>query len=222
MGREVLNGEIVNICQQKTVLGGKRHVIVMNIVDKLKSNIALAIKSIINKYTNNALFIVRNDNGVHIDEHLVASCLTVRLVFDHELFAADFANATGKKITTFTDPMNMCIALDLPAGADLDPLQHFVSHHMTHMLNLLAKGDTTVDTYGKALRDFCIKVGASCIPIATLGHCILAWLEKRGNVDVSDYVGSVAQMEHMTKCVTKPLFALELKIDEIVQRLHSK
>jgi len=218
---------VLNTCQQKAVNGGGRHLIVINIVDKLKTNVALAIKSIINKYTNNALFIIRNDNGHYIDQHIFTSCQIVRLTINHELFHSDFRKAIGLEETAttsgYTDPMNMCIAFEYQA--DVDPLSTFVNHHMDNLINTLSNPTSTVDTYGKALREYCIKVGASCISIATLGHYMITWMQNNSVIDnelATDIIHEIAMMEHMTKCVTKPLFALEHHVDEIIQKIYKR
>ena len=224
---------IVNVCQQKT-LKATRHLIIINIVENLKKAIALAIKSIMNKYIGNALFVIRNDGGFHIDEHLLNSCQLVRLCLDHVLFARDLVNvvatatatvhktdATSLSLSSHRDPINMCIALELEGTAflNVDPLLEFVIHHMDTMVESLSSPTSTLESYGKTVRTFCIKVGASCVPIATVASHILTWtLRHHGELYV-DVLNILTTMEHATKCVSKPIFALEHNINDIVQHI---
>lgn len=223
---------IVNVCQQKT-LKAKRHLIVINIVENLKKAIALAIKSIINKYIGNALFVIRNDGCFHIDEHLLNSCQLVRLCLDHVLFAGDLVAATAAvataavdktvalSLSSHRDPINMCVALELQGTPflNVDPLLEFVVHHMDTMVESLSSPTSTLESYGKTVRTFCIKVGASCVPIATVASHILTWVLRHHGELYVVVLNILTNMEYATKCVSKPIFALEHNINDIVQHI---
>jgi hypothetical protein len=242
---------VTSVCQQKSVhiKNGKsnsRHLIVINIVDNLKKNVALGIKAMMNKYIANAIFVIRNDGGFHIDEHLINSCQQVRLCIDHDLFAADFilkvnnhddVNMNQLVLSDLTDPMNMCIALECGNYKHIDPLMNFVFHHMDTMFESLINPTSTLETYGKHVRNFCIKVGAACLSIAIVCRHVMAWTmtstttctmnnkghgQDQGQGQGQDelfrkVLHMLAEMEHATKCVSKPLFTLEHNIDGILQ-----
>lgn len=203
---------IMNICEQKHVQAGKRHVIVFNIVDSLKNGMVLSIKSIMNKYIDNVMFIVRNDENFLIDPLILHSGVRINLAIDCAMFARDFDRAIGSpfKSDPTMEPMNICIAAQIPQGQCIDVLGAFVAHHMN---NLVVLFDQDIDVYGKALRDFCIKIGAAGVPISTVCMHIIEWAN--GNPEIMHLV---ALMDHAAACVKKPLFALEKYVDEIITR----
>lgn len=219
---------IINICEQKQIRAGdyKRHVIVLNIVDTLKNGITLSIKSIMNKYVDNAMFIVRNDENFLIDSLIVNSGQRINLTIDNEMFVRDFERATGISVDGRffeMEPMNVCIAAQIPAGGLHDVLGEFVAHHLSNMVLLY---DQDIDVYGKALRDFCIKIGASGVQISTVCMQVLKWTRCIDGIDASSnaieenaqMMHLIASMDHAAACVKKPLFALEKYVDDIVSR----
>ncbi len=95
---------------------------------------------------------------------------------------------------------------------------------MDVMTECLLNPTSSLETYGKHVRNFCIKVGAACVPIAAVSKHILAWISIsiliKPNEDLYVNVLHVlASMEHATKCVSKPLFALEHNIDLVLQMI---
>jgi hypothetical protein len=204
---------VTNSVQQKRPCGdASRHIVVFNIVDKLRHAVCLGIKSIVSKWSSNALFIIRNDGGYFLPLVVTAMFQIVRVSTSCCSFAKDFEHALGGKKLPLVDkdPMNMCIALE--GVAPFDALQRYV--YMT-MDKLGANVDKPINVYGKLLRDFCVRIGASCVPVATIAMHIL---EKETNVEYKqELVSILARMEHGCAIVSKPIFTLELEIDRIVR-----
>lgn len=206
---------VTNSVQQKRPCGdASRHIVVFNIVDKLRHAVCLGIKSIISKWSSNALFIIRNDGGYFLPLVVTAMFQTVRVSCSSS-FVEDFERALGGKKLPLVDqdPMNMCIALE--GVAPFDALQNYV--YMT-IDKLVANVDKPINVYGKLLRDFCVRIGASCVPVSTIAMHIL---EKETNVEnKQELVSILARMEHGCAIVSKPIFTLELEIDRIVRYLR--
>jgi hypothetical protein len=198
---------IYNICQQKSHVG--KHVIVMNIVDQIKPNFALAIKSIINQCIESCVFILVNNKGVNVSSALKEICLVASLKIDHDMFTNDFFRLINMDVCVFnqTDPLNICMLAEHP-NVSIDYLEKFVKLNMDNIIAC-----KTLESYGKSLRIFCIKIGASAIPISNVVIEIINYIGPRMNAEIMQLL---TDMEYETKKTNKYLFALEYKIDCVV------
>ena len=204
-----------NLCQQKRP-DNRRHVVVFTMTDKLKHATALGLKSIMSRFASNAVFILRNESGFHVPEVVQAVLQPVHLILDARAFCVDFGSLIGNldlnfNAQSFSDPMNICIAASAPPGVTFDGLERFVAESMRRLVELRGAG-APIDVYGRALRDFCIKIGAACIPIATVAAEILKWSDGDGG----RLIHTLARMDHGAAVASKPIFVLEQAIDEVV------
>ena len=225
---------ISNLCEQRRPEGDKRHIVVINLIDKMKPGTVLGIKSILTRFSTSAIFILRNDACVYIAESIKSIVQQIPLVFDYlSEFKTDFERVASIKLPLIeycNDPMDYCIMAESP-GTKFDALQTFVGAHMNKLNNAI---DQPLDVYSKVLRDFCIKIGAACVPISAIAIEILKWfrlleeskrenkIQNNGKSNMTEILHILAEMEHGAAIVTKPLFVLEQKMNELIHYINGR
>ena len=218
---------VINLCQQQRPTGQNlRHIVVINMIDKMKPATALGLKSILTRFSCAAHFILRNDTGFYVSESVRVVVQPIKLMLHAPSFQTDFYAAISCSLplgqTDYNDPMAMCIAAEAASTCPLlqfNAVQVFVCNHMD---KLLATADKSLDTFGKHLRDFCIKIGAAGVPIATIAFEILKWTRLKTDTDCASVaiLHILAEMDHGAAIVSKPLFILESCVNEIVHYIN--
>ena len=133
---------VTNLCQQKRP-DNKRHVVVFMMIDKLKHAAALGLKAIVTQSANNAIFILRNEFAFHVPSIVRSVLQPVPCLFDAAAFCPDFFDEIQKECPSdinIDDPMNICIAAELPFHFKFDALAVFVSDHMTRLIEVRDQG----------------------------------------------------------------------------------
>lgn len=198
----------VDVCQQKRYEGNqaKRHVFLLSIVETLKLSKFAALRSLLFDFQNTSWFILMSYPDVPIPRCLIDTCSIINLCpFDLDRFkrAKGITSHAGRS----TDPIDIILLNHFTKKTALDT---FVGSRMDE----LVRG--TRDTYQERLKDFVIKVGASCVPVHTLSHLLLEW-GRQTQVDLPRLITLLAAMEHTCRISSKQIFALEYYIDAIVK-----
>ena len=207
---------IQGILRQRSLLG-PRHVVAINIVDVLKHNPMLAIKSVLDE-SENVFFIVTGSSSCFIDQRILHVCTQIRMDFDIERFKFNLNNGTVGTVGTVvsSDPLDIILLYYSASPFESTSLEKFIHKNLANLSQLLKKDKTTVLVYGKALRDFCIRIGASCVPISTVCHHILSFMPSQSPF----LLDLVAEMDNMCALASKHIFALEYFMDLIVKKLN--
>ena len=203
---------IKSTCTQKSMIGS-RHVVILNIVDALKRNPSLAIKSIIEFFSFNAFFIV-SSCGCFVDARIRNMCTLVNLEFDIRKLIGEQNESIIKQ--SEGDPVNAMLLLHVDRLGDPCSLAAFVRKYITNLEKIQKIQNGNMLEYSKVLREFCIRLGAACVPIHVVAKEILKIY------DSYDIISLLAEMEHCCVTTSKNLFALQYYIDLIIRTKNEK
>ena len=190
------------IVEQKCVSGDK-HIIVLNIVEKLRSSVTLAMRSIINKYSHTAMYILINNTEYTLPRQIQELFFNVSIKFDIDKFCLEEGYDKIDK-----DPLNSIL---LKTAGDItikNHLEDFIINKLTllHEQSKLNKKNL----FFQELHKFVLNLIAGAIPINILAITILKWKSNPG------VVKHLADLDHKFKCSNKGLFAMEYYLQNII------
>jgi hypothetical protein len=205
-----------------------RHTFLIYIMSPLGKGRAACLRALLLDHQANAWFVVISNPDTPVCTAIRETCTVINLCkFDLERFAIDRNLLLGGS----RDPLDLLISAQREAGKEKEVamLDAFVRARFNAMLNSWnskAK-DREKEPYQEQLKDFCVRIGASCIPIKRLGfsilssylHC-LASKEENGKEEKDkqhELLHLVTKMEHMCRISSKQIFALEYYIDACIR-----
>ena len=232
--------------QNKNKNQNQRHTFLIYITSPLGKGRAACLRALLLDHPLNAWFIVIANPDTPVSAAIIETCSVINLCkFDLDRFASDrnlgVVEGKGK------DPLDLLIAANRKSaaerateGATDSMLDTFVRARFNSMLQsfiatgLCFKGGKGCkeckDPYQEQLKDFCIRIGASCIPIKRLGFSILSSFSfsfsqtdssKEKENEKEDLhiqlLHLVTKMEHMCRISSKQIFALEFYIDACIR-----
>ena len=192
---------IDNICKQQGHFGN--HVIVIHFVEQIRSNLALSLKSIINKFIHNTIFLLFHQTYVNIDRNIVNTCTRTNIFIDMNRYQKDFSEKIGIDFNSQEeDPMNLCLIAEYPE-VSRNTFRNFVENYISEITK-----QTDFHKRGKLLRDFTLKIGASSIPVRILCKELIDIYSKRA-YDNHKVLQIISDMEYHSKKTNKYIFVLE-------------
>lgn len=207
----------------------QRHIFLIYITSPLGKGRAACLRALLLDHPLNAWFIVIANPDTPVSAAIIETCSVINLCkFDLDQFASD------RNLDSFKekgkDPLNLLIAANRQSATERatdSMLDTFVRAQFNSMLQSFVAmgqgkgGKGCKDPYQEQLKYFCIRIGASCIPIKRLGLSILSsssiGSSKEKEKVYIQLLHLVTKMEHMCRISSKQIFALEFYIDACIR-----
>ena len=157
------------------------------------------------------MFIV-SSCGCFVDARIRNMCIMVNLEFDIRKLIGEVEKNESIIKQCEGDPVNAMLLLHVDRLGDscgaISSLGAFVCKYITN-LEKIQNGNML--EYSKVLREFCIRLGAACVPIHVVAKEILQIYKSY------EIISLLAEMEHCCVTTSKNLFALQYYIDLIIR-----
>ena len=230
------------ICQAIKSLGShvsyttKRHIIILKNMSNMPDLMDYALRNILEDFIKTTLFILVTDNLSKINETIRSRCMIVNTNISIQKMM-DLASILVSQTRPDVYQIKDLDLYDLLKHANFDiislsiilefnsPTQYtghksaFVINKLDELVCSLSSKSVTYLQFAEKLRDFVIRIGASCIPIKSICKDIVAYVVKNKPVMIHDIVPIIADMEHMSQKVNKSIFVLEGYIEKIARLL---
>jgi len=193
---------IKSLVEQKCLIT-ERHIVIINVTDKLRGHLALALSSVINKYTNTTLFILVNISKQYIPRSICNLLLNIDLAFDIARFKKD-AKVDPDMYVPSDDPMNLCIMMSTCTIPRQTHLETYVHRALNELVTNRCK-----PVYLNGVRELAVRIGAGIVPIRMLSQIILRW---RADAET---VAILAELDSCARQSSKEIFAFEHFIQKL-------
>jgi len=227
-----LLSELIKSIADHKGFGQKRHIIILNRIERMPEHMESALRNILENFTKNTLFvIVANETG-RLNETIKSRCMIVNCNINMDKICRLFLESIDiKLLDSFVndpvgrrrvlmhcdnDPINLAILCELD-----NPMQYkghlycLIDSGINAMIVSYKKQDLL--EYSQRLRDFAIKIGAACVPIKDVAVQLLEYAHVYWYEKIPDVVECLTDMEHASNLVNKHIFVLENYIDKIVR-----
>lgn len=232
--RNSFSSFMVSLVNHKSLNHPKRFIVVCENINGLSYNLQLSFKHVLEKYSDTTWFILCDYLKPFLSPLFQGFVTSFRLNLKMEVLLMDFIekcypellkhNICNNSIELLKlcdgDPVNLCILLNL------DPYMNYRGHlfgliqfYFDHIYFTM-KNEKQRESFS-ALRELCIKLSASCIPVHIVAKAILRYTELYFPQCCTTIVEFLSDMETTILYSQKPLLAYEEYIEKIIH-VHSK
>lgn len=223
---------LLNSIVNHTSFSKRRHIIILNNIDKMPSNVETTLHSIIEKYSQTTWFVMVSTHVSKIPILLGSRCLTINLQVNmkHIFNKLKPTFVNEQKIDDMLlvceqDPLNMCILLELKHPENYRThLFGFVYSYLDEMICSFRKCSIKPNSehylaYSSCLREFVTKISASCVLCKDVAMQIIKYTSLYYPNRINAVLDCVVEMEHLCHVVNKHIFVYESCIDKVIQIL---
>lgn len=204
---------ISTLCGQSSFLGAK-HLVILSRIDRMSPLIQNLVFRSLSKYTSTTMFICTCDHIAKCPQNVKSVCLPLNLCLQpgartnlSNLIIAALRPEYVDRIAT-DDFTKLALMLALPS-----PLA-YIGHMKAYIhktFNVLIVNNDHI-----LLREFIIKIGASCMHLPNLCKIIIDYAVARDCTQIPKVVALSATMQLNTILANKTIFALENYIQALV------
>lgn len=211
-----------SICNQAPYLFANKHLIVLHRIDRIHINIRNVLSRLMQKYHRTTSFLLTSDNRPF--PTCFNACLILnlcvaypRLLRVSHLFQTSLTQLECEQLMTLAryDLTNFALLCSLKSP--LSFIGHLQSYIKSSILELvLASKCSDSMKYADLIRDFVIRIGASCVDPASIGRIIIDLSEsmRKDSCRVSEVT---CEMQENIIQVNKQIFSLERYMHRVVE-----